>query len=758
MNLIAQFILRFRIPLLLLIVLITAFMLHYVPGLEMRDDSSTWFSKNDSTLIKYHEFQDTFDESQFVMVAYTWKQPFAVKEIDYLNYLTDSLAQRPHIRDAISLTTVETITGTDYGLEIGSLFDENLDKHELEDRIRSNPFIYGNLISQDFQTVAIMLVLEQNVDKTKSLGEYNQEIDTGIKNILSRETIQTGYQFHVGGELITDAAINNLMDHDISVFFPISMLISAIFLWVIFRNFRSIIFPLLTVLCALIWIMGLKGYMDSPITPVSTTLFALVTIIGLANSVHLISQYQMEFNRFQDKKAAIIASLTNAGAPCFFTSLTTAIGFGSLVTSSIPSIFNLGIFAAIGIMSSFVLSIILIPIGLLWFTPKHKNNVVEKSRFLDNTLNTIADLNETHRLTIIALFTAVVIFMALGIPRIRIEGSMIEYLKPHTILYQDTQFLDQHLAGVSSTEIILSGEADNFKNPDVLKEIETFQKCLVAHPQVSVSYSVVDHLKLIYRSLNSDDDSFFRIPETSEAVAQCLFMYEISGGEEIDGYITTDYDIARISIITKQMDDIQNKQLFTIINKYLESHFNDFDIQVTGFDYLVNQLTRNIVGTQISSLRTAFIIILGLMLLIFGLKLGFLSLLPNVFPIVFILGLMGWAGFRLNMATAIIASVAIGIVVDDTIHYFTHFKYEYRRCGDIHKAIRAALTGVGRALIFTSLILTTGFLIFILSETRILMDFGILASIAIFTALLGDLFIGPVLLTTFDVLRKRLRK
>ncbi|MDO9548558.1 MAG: hypothetical protein Q7J65_06325 [Candidatus Marinimicrobia bacterium] len=221
-------------------------------------------------------------------------------------------------------------------------------------------------------------------------------------------------------------------------------------------------------------------------------------------------------------------------------------------------------------MSSFVLSIILIPIGLLWFTPKHTKDVVIKSSFLNNSLNKIADINEKYRVIVIAAFTAVVIFMALGIPRIRIEGSMIEYLKPHTKLYQDTQYLDRHLAGISSTEIILNGEMDCFKNPEVLTEIEAFQKSLTAHPQVSVSYSVADYIKLIYRSLNSDDNSYYRVPETSEAVAQCLFMYEISGGEEIDTYMTTDYDIARISIITKQMDDIQNEQLFTIIDEFLE--------------------------------------------------------------------------------------------------------------------------------------------------------------------------------------------
>ncbi len=758
MNYFAQLILRFRVLLLLIILALTAFFIRYVPGLEMKDDVSTWFTEDDSTLIQYRDFQDTFEASQFVVVAYSWTQSFSKEEITYLSQLTDSLARQPHIQETVSLSNVENITGTDYGLEVGSLFDEDLSIPELKNRIQRNPFIYGNLISRDFQTVSIMLILERNRDTNKSLGEFNRETDLGIKNLLKHESERTGRQFYLGGELVNDAAINELMDKDISIFFPISMLISALFLWIIFRNISSIIFPILTVFFALIWVLGLKGFVNSPITPVSTTLFALITIIGLANSVHLISQFRLEFIRSNDKKAAIIASLQKSGIPCFFTSLTTAIGFGSLITSPIPGIYNLGIFAAIGIMGSFILSVILIPIGLLWLTPTKNLKAENTPKPLHVFLNRIADINERQRVLVIGTFSAIVIFMALGIPRIRIEGSMLEYLKHNTTLYRDTKYLDQHLSGVSTTEIVISGDPDRFKDPALLAELETFQKDLQKHSRVSACYSVVDYLKMIYRSLNSDQKEFYRLPESSEAIAQCLLMYEISGGEEIDKYITTDYDIARISIITKQMDDLQNKQLFNIIDEYLKDHFQELDVQVTGFDYLLNQLTSNIISTQIRSLRMAFIVILILMLLIFGPKLGFLSLLPNVFPIVFILGLMGWAGFRLNMATAIIASVAIGIVVDDTIHYFTHFKYEYLQTRDIHQSMRAALVGVGRALIFTSLILTTGFLIFIFSQTSILMDFGILASTAIFTALLGDLFIGPVLLSSFDVLQKKFRK
>jgi len=762
MEWIAQLILKFRILILVGIFILTLLALPFIPALEMKEDETTWFPENDSILTIYRDFKDSFEASEFVIIAYSWKIPFAPEEVQYLTDLSDALSQIPNIREVISLASVEDIIGTAEGLEVKNLLPaekgNSLDIAAIKSRIKHNPFIYGNLISRDFNTVAIMLMQERNTDKSRSLSEYNRLINNSINNILKKEAGRTGYHFHIGGQMITDTEISFLMQRDIKIFFPLSMLISAIFLILIFRNVISIIFPLLTVFIALVWVIGLKGLLNSPITPVSTTLFALITIIGLANSIHLISQFRIEYSTLRKKHQAVIAALKKAGSPCFFTSLTTAVGFGSLITSPIPAIFDLGVFAAFGIMVSFLLSFVLIPISLLWLQPGSLTSLQKEPAAVKYLLTKIADINEHHRLSVILIFAGITVLMAAGIPRIQIEGSMVEYLKPETRLYQDTRFLDNQLSGVSATEITISGSEDTFKNPEVLAAIEAFQTELAAVPRVSISYSMVDYLKMINRALNNDDPVFYTIPETSEGVAQCLLMYEISGGSDIEKYVTADYAAARISVITKQMNESQNRHLFRTINSFLKTHLTDFHIQVTGIDFLVNQVTQRIIITQANSLRTAFIIILILMLLIFGIKLGFLSILPNVFPLVFFLGLMGWANFGLNMATAIIASVAIGIVVDDTIHYFTHFKNEYRQSGDIHIAMRAALIKVGRALIFTSLVLVTGFLVFIFSQTRILLDFGILSCIAVFTALLGDLFIGPVLLSTFDVMRKKFKK
>jgi len=366
----------------------------------------------------------------------------------------------------------------------------------------------------------------------------------------------------------------------------------------------------------------------------------------------------------------------------------------------------------------------------------------------------IGAFNLKHpRWILLAAFLAVLI-MGIGITRIRVEPSMVEYLKKNTRLRKDAEFLDEKLSGISSIEVVLSGEQDSFKEPDVLRKMESLQEMAEDHPNVPVSYSIVTFLKLINRALNSDQPEYFRIPETRQAVAQSLLLYEMSGGTEIEGYTTIDYEMVRISMRTNQMKEEERKKLIETITEYTDTNFSPFKVDITGFDNLVHEVTERITMTQIHSFGLAFLVILGFMFLLFGIRGGLLSIIPNVFPIVFVLGLMGYAGFHLNIATAIIASIAIGIVVDDTIHYFTHFKYEFQECGERKTAMKKALQKVGPALCFTSFILALGFLIHLLSETRILFDFGILASFAVIMALLGDLFIGPTLLVKFRILKK----
>jgi predicted RND superfamily exporter protein len=751
-----EFILKHRIILILVIVGVSVLFFLHLPGLRLEDDETTWFSSEDPVHLAYKNLKETFIGSEFVVVAYESDNLFSESEIGYLSALSQELENVPHVTEVSSLTSVEDIIGTELGLEIKPLIQKTpkteADFSYLKQRINLNPFFKGNLISGDERTIGIVLKLYLPEDAEKVLSVIAEEVFVNIKEILNREKEKTGRTFYLGGSIITDTEIQLIMERDMSLFFPLSMLLSGLVLLIIFRSLSSIIFPIITVFLALIWTLGLKGIVDSPITPVSTTLFALLTVIGIANSVHLISHYRSELPLQASKKQALLESYKRAGKPCFFTSLTTAVGFGSLIVSRIPAIRSLGIFASFGIMSAFVLSMILVPVGLQ--ITHTKFNPAKTRRHKKDVMGEIGAFDLRHPRWILLAGTIIVLIMGIGITRIRVEPSMVEYLKKNTSLRKDAEFLDEKLSGISSIEVVLTGEQDSFKDPDILKKMERLQEMAEDHPNVPVTYSIVTFLKLISRALNSDQPEYYRIPETREAVAQSLLLYEMSGGTELEDFATIDYEMVRISMRTNQMKEEERKKLIERIVAYADTNFSSFQVDITGFDSLVHEVTERITMTQIHSFGLAFLVILGFMFLLFGLRGGLLSILPNIFPIVFVLGLMGYAGFNLNIATAIIASIAIGIVVDDTIHYFTHFKYQFQEYGERKAAMKQALQKVGPALCFTSVILALGFLIHLLSETRILFDFGILSSLAVIMALLGDLFIGPALLVKFKIFKK----
>lgn len=271
------------------------------------------------------------------------------------------------------------------------------------------------------------------------------------------------------------------------------------------------------------------------------------------------------------------------------------------------------------------------------------------------------------------------------------------------------------------------------------------------------TYSLVDYVKLIGRALHSDDEAYYTIPSTKREVAQLLLLYQMSGGDKVMDYVSGEYAVARVSLRTKEMSTREKEALEAQVWELAERNFPGLRAEITGWNHNTLKVSERLVFTQIQSFGLSLLVITVLMILLFGWKAGLLSIVPNVFPVAFVLGLMGYAKIPLNLATTILASMTIGIVVDDTIHYFSHFRHELGETGDQTKAMLGSLRKVGKALFFTSVILSLGFAVFLSSDLAILIQFGLLSSVAMITALLGDLFISPVLLSRLSVFRSNLR-
>lgn len=758
MKTIINFILKRRNILLIIVLFLTAGFSLKLGKLEMREDEETFISPSDSVMIQYREFQKKFETDEGVIVAFESPNIFSESEINYLSSLHKKLEQLPGVTEVTSLVNADKITGVADGIEINSLIDTTKVNHELllnaKTAIIGDPMFEGVYISSDHKVASFIITVPGIFNGGND--SINNAFYTELTKLVSTERKINNRDLHIGGDLVTDASIEQLMDRDLSVLFPISLLFSALVLLIFYRKVITTIVPLVPVLLAILWVLGLKGWTGVPMTPISITLFPLIMVIGLANSIHIISHYRKIRPQAQNSIDAMKETLSRVIKPSFMAAFTTAIGFGSLVVSSVTGISQMGIFAAFGVMAAYFLSLIIIPSALMASNVFSKEKQVEKqSKAMDAVLHKINGLNQKHPWKIALAFILVFIVMALYIPRIKVEGSMASFAKEKTKLRSDIRFLDEKLSGINSYELILSGEENAFKDPEILRKIDGIENKLGQNPDVLKVFGVSNLVKIINKALNEDKKEFFRVPDTEQEVAQYLFLYEISGGDELSSFVDETYSTARITIRTKQMSNEKQKAFLANIEQITASQLGVIKTEVSGFGMLMNHINDNLIETQIQSIIMALGIILALMFLMFGWKGGLLSILPNIFPIVFFLGLMGIVGIDLNMATSIIASVTIGIVVDDTIHIFYGQREEMKLLNSPSKAITNALIKIGAAMCVTSLLLVLGFGILSISASKFIADFGLLSASAIATALLADLFISPILLEKAKLFQRK---
>lgn len=735
--------------LLVFVVLTTVFLSIKLGNVEMREDEETFISAQSTVLKQYRDYQQTFESNEGVIVAFESHNIFDPAELEYLDHLQGKLENLPGVKEVKSLLNADNITGTEDGLEIEPVINRmgmsQKKAQNPQEIIRGNPLFEGVFISSNLAVSALIIDLPGMFNGgSDSLHKsfYNE-----LERIIIEEEMQTGRRLHIGGDIVTDAAIERLMDKDLSLLFPLSLLLSALILFIFYRKGITTIIPLIPVVIAIVWVVGLKGWTDIPMTPVSITLFPLITVIGLANSIHIINYYQRFRPAEKSGKDAASKTLMAVLKPCFLAAFTTAVGFGSLAVSSVTGIRQMGLFAAFGIMSAFTLSITIIPFALqrsnLFTTFSSKKSL---SNPLDPVLKRINSINQNHPWKVIILFTLLTIVLAINIPRIKVEGSMASFARENTRIRQDIQFLDQNMSGINSFELIIKGEGDAFKQPKNLAKLDSIENLLLSKPNVLKVFSICDLVKTINKALHADSSENYTIPKSTAEVTQYLFLYEISGGEELSSFVDESYSTARMTIRTCQLPNKEQKMLLDQLKGYTNNKFSDFDITITGSGVLMNHVNKSLISTQVESVLMALAIILILMFLMFGFKGGILSILPNLFPIVAFMGLMGIFGIDLNMATSIIAAVTIGIVVDDTIHFFFGYKKEMIETNNPSLAVTNTISKVGAALCVTSIVLSLGFGILVFSSSKFIGDFGIMSASAIVAALLGDLFISPIAL------------
>ncbi|GAB6112238.1 efflux RND transporter permease subunit [Desulfomicrobium salsuginis] len=715
-----------------------------LPAVRTVDNVDYFTLEGDPDVAFYDSIKKTFGDDEFFLIAFTSDSLFTAQSLRAIVDITAGLKGIPEVRKVQSLANVDYIHGsTDY-FEVRPFLERIPDDAVSLEKLRrdavENPLYVGNLISADGRTTALAVFPKAHASED---GSFRKRLLDKARQILA-EHAGLGDSFHLAGWTVTNLSLSQYMKSDVAVFIPVTYLFIALTIWLVFRSVRLTILAVINISVCTGATMGLFPLMGVTLNNVTTIVPPLVMALALADSVHIFSHLDRSLlESGLDPAGAMEHVLQRVIVPCFLTSLTTAVGFISLIVSDIPPIKEFGWLASAGMLFEFAFSFLLLPPLLLLCRPESVFIHSLKAKGLNVFLSRLSDFIEA-RPRRIALSAALLVAVAVGFAAtIRVETNLLEYFKESSPLRQDLRYVEEHLSGVGTVDVsIRSPRRDAFREPESLAVIQDIQGFAGALPGVDKTMSMVDFLKDMNMSFHDEDSRFHAIPESRELVSQYLLLYD---SDELGEFVTSDYDHARILLRISEHSSAGQARIIDALRGFLARHENaDLQIRITGRAVQDVNTIDALVWGQVESLALAAVVITLIMFLALGsVRSGALSLVPNIFPIILNFGVMGALGIPLNTSTALISVVALGIAVDDTIHFLTEYNAQRGRGTPIPHALRTVTREKGLGICSSSIILVIGFGVLVLSSFVPTISFGGLSAVIMITAWVGDMVVLP---------------
>ena len=694
------------------------------------DKTRKIFGNDDTLLLAVHRPGGIFEPSLLRAVLQITKRIAAIDGVQRVV----SLANAPNIRSV----------GGD--LEIAPLYEAPPTDPAEIDRVRrealDSALFRGSLLGEDATTTGIAIQL---VDMPEV--EFNARgIDREIQRV-AREALEgtPDARIWLVGSAHLKSETSRFLLRDLSLVIPLAFALIMLIAVLSYRSLRGLLVPLSTIGMAITWTFAVMAEVDPALNLVTVSIPALLLVIGFVSSVHIVSGYYEAIEEGMEHastRSAASRGLEMVVLPMLLTGTTTVAGFLSLVTSPLGAIREFGLYGGIGIAFIMVASLTYAPAVLQMLRESRPKGRKQQSTGFDRLLGRLAAFDYDHAGKIFIGFAVLAVIALLGVPRIVINSTMISNFGKDTEIRRAVEAVNQHLGASGQLQVVLETDyADAFKEPASLAVIEDFQKWLVGQPDVTGSTSIVDYVKRIYQGFNGNDAAFHRIPDSKRLVTQLLFF---GSSDDVAGFVNSQYQIANIRVRTTALDSANLSALVRSIEARLAELPARIRGRVTGNLVLLAKTNDEIAYGQAVSLGSAFVSIFGIMALQFmSFRVGFISMIPNVLPVLFYFGILGWSGITLNVTTGLVASIVLGIAVDDTIHFLGQFNVAAKRTASEKEGVRLALLHVGRPVSYATVALCLGFLALSLSSLRQQAEFGVLASVTLFLAWVCDMVFTP---------------
>ncbi|MGI9287999.1 MAG: efflux RND transporter permease subunit [Pseudomonadales bacterium] len=739
-----------------------------------------FFDANDPSYRYYDRYREDFGSDEIAYILYRVPDakhgPFNLQVMHKITELTRALqTEVPFVSKVTSLTNAEFMESDDDLIQIHELLSEfprsQRELLKVRDLVINNPIYVGNLVNAkaDHATIIVKTTRAATdaVEKLRLDPEggdgldnlYPQVTNNKITEILSRPEYK-GIEFYHSGDVPFNSVYNELALSEppqlVAITFAIIMLLGAF----LFRTgITALIGPLLVVSCSIILTIAAMVLLGWDLDVMFGLTPTLLTAIGVAQSVHLISEFQHARRLGMRRRAALRQAMVLVGNPCLLAALTTAVGFFAMVFAKLPGVTHFAVYGALGVMLTFFLSATLL-LCLLSFgeddplptSGQEASDLTHRGgNWLEAMLAWIAALVIRYPKRIVCIGAAILLFALGGAAQLKIDFNFLTELKPHVPWRVNTEYVEEHMGGTLSIVYVFNAGEDGIKDPAILQRIEALQAHAENDPLVKKTLSVVDTLKQLNQAFHGDDPAYYKLPKDRELIAQYLLMYEISGGEELQQYVTADFSRAVVQLRVEMTNASNIRRVLDSLKSFeQENRSQELKMETTGVGLLWVKTADYIASSQLSGYSVAFGIITLLMCVIFrSVKVGLLSMVPNLTPVLLVLGYMGWQDMFLDYYRLLLATIAIGIAVDDTVHLVARMRREYAQCGDYELALQRSLAGVGQALVCTSIILVTCFLVLLGSDAQVMASFGISLAAITLAALTADLFLMPAMLLVF---------
>jgi Predicted exporters of the RND superfamily len=761
-NRIAGLILRNRILLLVVVGLITSFMAYKAQFVEMSYTYAALLPDDDPASIEYEKFRNTFGQEGNVMF-------FAVQDPDFYELdkfndwiaLGDSLGALDGIDAVVSIAHTWNINKNkkEKRFEFGTIFPHKVKTQAELDSLaaiaESLPFYHGSLINKESNTYLMGITVNAKIINSKA----REPMVAKVREITDAFTEKYGLNMKYSGLPYIRVVTAQMIKGEMNMFIYLSLLVTAVILFMFFRSFKVVFFCMLVVGLSVIWAVGSMVLFDYKITLLTAMLPPLLVVIGIPNSVFLINKYHGEYTRHRNKIKALQRVVAKIGNATFLTNLTTASGFATFIVTSSQILKEFGVIAALNIMVVFVLSLLLIPIIFSFLAPPDQ----KATKHLDNKLTVwfVARLEKivlNHRSVVYSIAITLLVLGGFGIIKMKSTGYMVDDLPHDNEIYQDLKFFEKNMDGIMPLEVMVeTKQKAGVLNTSTLKRLNKLNDSLRAYPEISGSVSVVEAAKFANQAYFNGKEKYYKLPsnQTKDIILSYLAKAETGADSKVlETFVDSTQSVTRMSFRMKDIGTTRMAEMEKTILGHVNEIFpkDKYTVHVTGSSIVFFKGTQYLIKNLFLSLALAIFLIASFMAWMFSSKrMVMVALIPNLLPLIVTAALMGYFGIPIKASTILVFSIAFGISVDDTIHYLAKYRQELKATNwSIRSSVVLALRETGQSMMYTSIILFFGFGIFALSEFGGTVSLGVLVSLTLLSAMLSNLVLLPSLLLTLE--------